>query len=80
MDLSVHFRSVCFDDLSAKQLGLKDKLPEQAWNQFYMGGDGEFTMYLDLVKEEYAASSVSERKEIFTDDIRTLFGVNQLLG
>lgn len=80
IDLSVHFRSVCFDDLSVKQLGLKDKLTEQAWNQFYMGGDGEFTMYLDLVKKEYAASSVSERKEIFTDDIRTLFGVNQLLG
>lgn len=70
MDLSDHFRSVCFDDLSVRQLGLKDKVTEQAWHQFYMGGDGEYTMYLDLVKKEYAASSVSERKKFFSHDIR----------
>ena len=29
-----------------------------------MGDDGQFTMYIDLVKNEYAVSSVSERKSI----------------
>lgn len=38
-----------------------------------MGSDGEFTMYVDLVYGEYAASSTAERKTIFSDDIRDLF-------
>lgn len=73
IDLSDHFRSICFDDLSVRQLGVKDKLTDQVWDQFYMGGDGEFTMYVDLVKGEYAASSISKRKANFFDDIRELF-------
>lgn len=73
IDLSDHFRSICFDDLSVRQLGLKDKLTDKAWDQFYMGGEGKFTMYVDLVKGEYAASSASERKRLFSDDIRKMF-------
>jgi hypothetical protein len=38
-----------------------------------MGADGEFTMYVDLVRGEYAASSTVERRTIFSDDIRDLF-------
>lgn len=72
-DLSEHFRSVCFDNLAVEQLDLKNKITHAAWKQFYMGEDGKFTMYVDLVKNEYAASSVSERKAIFSDDIRDLF-------
>lgn len=72
-DLSEHFRSVCFDDLSVKQLDLRNKISHAAWEQFYMGGDGQFTMYVDLVKGEYAASSVSERKALFSDYIREIF-------
>ena len=72
-DLSEHFRSVCFDDLAIGQLDLKNKISPDAWKQFYMGGDGQFTMYVDLVKNEYAASSISERTAIFSDDIRDLF-------
>ena len=73
IDFSDHFRSICLDDLSVRQLGLMDKLSEQAWNLLYMGDDGKFTMYVDLVKGEYAASSVSERRKIFRNDIRSLF-------
>lgn len=38
-----------------------------------MGDDGEFTMYVDLVKEEYAVSSVSPRKKLFSNNIETIF-------
>lgn len=72
-ELSEHFRLVCFDNLAIRQLGLKRKITPALWDQFYMGDDGEFTMYMDLVKGEYAASSVSERKEIFSDNIREIF-------
>ena len=73
IDLSDHFRSICFDDLCGRQLGMKEEMTEQAWNQLYMGGDGEFTMYVDLVKGKFAASSVSERRRIISNDIRSLF-------
>ena len=43
-----------------------------------MGGDGEFTMYVDLVEEVFAASSVSERQPIDSADIRELFRCVQL--
>lgn len=72
-DLSEHFRSICFDDLAVWQLDLKNKINPAVWQQFYMGGDGQFTMYVDLVRGEYAASSTAERRTIFSDDIRDLF-------
>ena len=72
-NLSEHFRSVCFDDLAIGQLDLKNKISPAAWKQFYMGGDGQFTMYVDLVKGEYSSSSVAERKTISSDEICDLF-------
>lgn len=72
-DLPEHFRSICFDDLAIGQLDLKNKISSAAWKQFYMGRDGRFTMYVDLVKSEYSASSVTARKTIFSDEIRDLF-------
>ena len=72
-DLSDHFRSICFDDLAVRQLELKNKINSAVWQQFYMGGDGQFTMYVDLVRGEYTESSTAERRTIFPDDIRDLF-------
>ena len=51
--------SVSFDNLALKQLNIKRFLDDNTWNQFYMGDDGQFTFYIDGVKREYAASSVS---------------------
>ena len=69
-----HFRAVSFDNLAIKQLKLKEKMTPAAWKQFYMGDDGTFTMYVDLVKNEYAVSSTSpERNNIDDNDIETLF-------
>lgn len=73
VDLVDHFSSICFDDLSVRQLRLKDRMTDEAWEQFYMGGDGEFTMYVDLVEDVFAASSVSERQPIDSADIKDLF-------
>lgn len=72
-DLSDHFRSICFDDLAVRQLDLKNKINPAVWQQFYMGSDGDYTMYVDLVRGEYSASSTAERRMIFSDAIRDLF-------
>lgn len=58
------FNHVSFDNIAISQLYVKNLLTNEDWNKLYMGDDGQFTMYIDLVKNEYAVSSVSERKSI----------------
>ena len=58
-------QSISFDNLAVKQLCIRDYVAdEKKWDTLYMGDDGEFTMYMELVKNEYAVSSVSERMKI----------------
>ena len=58
---------IALDNLAVKQLDLKNIVDESLIDQCYLGEDGEFSMYIDLVKGEYAVSSTAmqnERKEI----------------
>lgn len=71
--LADHFALISFDNLAIKQLGLKDKISKQKWDACYMGDDGQFTMYIDLVNQEYAISSVSTRHPLFSDNIDDVF-------
>lgn len=50
---------VSFDNLSIEQLHIRDIVGEEKWKEFYMGNDGQYTMYVDLVKGECAKSSTS---------------------
>lgn len=54
-------RVILFDNLAISQLQIKSRLSEDLWNSRYMGDDGQFTMYVDAVENEYAVSSSSER-------------------
>jgi hypothetical protein len=54
---------ISFDNLAVGQLDLKSKLPGDVYNKYYMGDDGQFTMYIDAVENKFAASSTSERFE-----------------
>ena len=56
------FSYVAFDNLALKQLRAKENLPRPLYNRFYMGDDGVFTMYVDLVKKEFALSSTSKER------------------
>ena len=67
------FRAVSFDNLAIEQLKLKDKLAPSTWNHFFMGNEGEFTMYVDLVKEQFATSSTSYVRHDIMPDIRDMF-------
>lgn len=68
-----HFDVISFDNLAIKQLDVRSLVGEDVWNKSYMGDDGEFTMYADLVKYEYAISSTSERRPITSDSIDEMF-------
>jgi hypothetical protein len=68
-----HFPIVSFDNLALEQLNVKDFVDEKTWEKYYMGDDGQYTMYIDLVKQEYATSSVSPRLPIDSNKIEELF-------
>ena len=72
-ELSKHFALISFDNLALEQLNVKQLVPEESWEMGYMGEDGQFTMYIDLVKEEYAVSSTSPRKPLTQDNIDDVF-------
>lgn len=59
---------LCFDNLAIEQLRLKEKLSKEQFDNFYMGDDGQFSMYIDAVKEEYAKTSRSEERNNLYDD------------
>ena len=58
------FEVVSFDNLALEQLKLKESgiLSQEEWDEFYMGNDGNYTFYIDLVKGEFARDSMSEKR------------------
>jgi len=73
IDIFTHFKVVSFDNLALKQLDLKNKMDEKDWKSFYMGDDGNFTFYIDLVDGKYANNSTSEIRYNLEDSIDTMF-------
>ena len=53
---------ISFDNLALKQLYIKSMLSEDEWNSFYMGDDGQYTFYVDLVNKTFSRNSLSEIK------------------
>lgn len=74
------FDVVSFDNLAIKQLNAKRFMSEEEWNRFYMGDDGQATMYVDMVKREFAQSSTSTERYPLMDDIKDMFEVIRTKG
>lgn len=53
---------ISFDTLALKQLGVRNYAPPEVWNEGYMGEDGEFTFFVDLVANQYAMSSSAKKR------------------
>ncbi len=53
---------IAFDNLAIQQLNMRRFFRDETWQKFYQGDDGQFTFYVDLVKQEYACSSASEMR------------------
>ena len=67
------FFSISFDNLALEQLHMKKHMTKEEWDESYMGDDGQFTMYIDMVKLEYAKSSTSMRRPLTHNNIEVLF-------
>lgn len=69
------YKTISFDNLAIKQLNARRLMTDQMWQKFYMGDDGEYTMYVDAVKRQFAVSSVSEVRHDLLDSIDDMFAV-----
>lgn len=69
------FKVVSFDNLAIEQLNIRRLFTTEAWEQFYMGDDGNFTMYIDLVKKEFAKNSTSLKRYKLLPTIEEMFKV-----
>lgn len=68
---------VCsFDNLALEQLDVQSKIPENIWNEYYMGDDGITSFYVDLVEWQFAKSSTSTaRYDIDYDTVQNMYDV-----
>lgn len=73
MDMMPHFNLISFDNLALDQLRVKELVDKDTWDRCYMGDDGEYTCYIDLVAKTFSVSSVSDRVPIFSNKIEELF-------
>lgn len=75
IDLYKDFVLISFDNLALEQLNIQDTVSPELWKDSYMGGDGSHTMYIDLVKQEFARTSTSVERHKVTEDIKEMFNV-----
>lgn len=64
---------ISFDNLALEQLGIRSLVTPEIWERNFMGPDGQFTMYVDAVRNEYAVSSTSPRFELNKRSAREVF-------
>lgn len=53
------FLALCFDNLALEQLHVKEIIGSEKWESFYMGDDGSYTFFVDLVEGKFCKSSIS---------------------
>lgn len=73
LNLRHRFKAVAFDNLAVTQLSLRELLSPDEFDELYMGDDGEFTMYIDLVAGKYGKSSTHPLRDIDAGTVTELF-------
>ena len=69
------FRVISFDNLAIEQLDIKNLLNKEQWDNFYQGDDGSHTMYVDLVNEQFAKTSTSNKRYPLLSNIDDMFKI-----
>lgn len=68
-----HFKVVSFDNLAITQLDVKRLMTNEEWKEFFMGTDGKFTFYLDLVEGNFGKNSLATKRYPIMDNIDDIF-------
>ena len=67
------FKVVSFDNLAIEQLDVKRLLNVEQWNEFYMGDDGKYTFYIDMVDGTFGKNSLATKRYSIMDSIDEMF-------
>lgn len=67
------FKVVSFDNLAIKQLYVQEHLPKEQWEEFYMGDDGNYTFYIDMVDGTFGKNSLATERYPIMDSIDEMF-------
>lgn len=67
------FKVVSFDNLAIKQLHVQEHLPKEQWGEFYMGDDGNYTFYIDMVDGTFGKNSLATERYPIMDSIDGMF-------
>ncbi len=67
------FKVLSFDNLALLQLDIKNLLTKEEYESIFMGDDGDSSMYIDLVKKQFAKSSTSVDRYPLGNDIIQMF-------
>lgn len=66
-DFIKKFKTLSFDELALNQLEVKNVIDKKDWDLYYQGGDGQSTMFVDMVEETFAKSSISNIRYMLKD-------------
>lgn len=81
-DLHTWFSTVCYDNLAIRQLNIREYVNKSDWDRLFLGEDGQYSYYIDLVDGEYGISSFdSERyslKDIDYDVVRGFHRIQEI--
>lgn len=74
-DIIEKFKVVSFDNLAIDQLNVRRLMFDDEWNEFYMGDDGNFTYYIDMVERKFARSSTAlfDKRYDLLDSVDDMF-------
>ena len=61
-DLTRRCKVLSFDNLALDQLDVRRLLTDEEWEEFYMGDDGGYTFYMDLVAGTFSKNSLCEER------------------
>jgi hypothetical protein len=68
-----HFDVISFDNLALEHLDIKSHMPNKEWERLYMGDEGEYTFFIDVVNKKFAVSSLAEKQYDLMDDVDDMF-------
>ena len=72
-DMLNHFKVVSFDNLAIEQLEVKRLLNDEQWEEFYMGDDGNYTFYIDMVDGTFGKNSLATERYPIMNNIDEMF-------
>lgn len=67
---------LCFDNLAIKQLGVKELISQEQWDNFYQGDEGTISMYVNGVDMTFACNSFTKETYNIGDySIQEMFNI-----